>query len=65
MAIDLYRAVVFTSSLAGLTAVPDDPICAATRHADVGLAWALGPPLAADHIAVNALCPGFAGTAIN
>jgi len=30
-------------------------------------AWAraLGPALAADHIAVNALCPGFADTAIN
>jgi hypothetical protein len=58
-------ALVITSSLAGLTAVPGDPIYAATKHAVVGLARALGPALAADHIAVNALCPGFADTAIN
>jgi NAD(P)-dependent dehydrogenase (short-subunit alcohol dehydrogenase family) len=47
-------ALVFTSSLAGLTAVPGDPIYAATKHTVVGLARALGPALAADHIAVNA-----------
>jgi NAD(P)-dependent dehydrogenase (short-subunit alcohol dehydrogenase family) len=58
-------ALVLTSSLAGLTAVPGDPIYAATKHAVVGLARALGPALAADHIAVNALYPGFADTAIN
>ena len=58
-------ALVFTSSLAGLTAVPADPVYAATKHAVVGLARALGPALAADHVAVNALCPGFADTAIN
>ena len=48
-------ALVLTSSLAGVTAVPADPIYAATKHAVVGLARALGPALAADHIAVNAL----------
>jgi NAD(P)-dependent dehydrogenase (short-subunit alcohol dehydrogenase family) len=58
-------ALVLTSSLAGLTAVPQDPIYAATKHAVVGLARALGPALAGQHIAVNALCPGFADTAIN
>jgi NAD(P)-dependent dehydrogenase (short-subunit alcohol dehydrogenase family) len=58
-------ALVLTASLAGLTAVPQDPIYAATKHAVVGLARALGPALAAEHIAVNALCPGFADTAIN
>jgi NAD(P)-dependent dehydrogenase (short-subunit alcohol dehydrogenase family) len=58
-------ALVLTSSLAGLAAVPADPIYAATKHAVVGLARALGPALAADHVAVNALCPGFADTAIN
>jgi hypothetical protein len=57
--------LVLTSSLAGLTAVPADPMYAATKHAVVGLARALGPALAADHIAVNALCPGFADTTIN
>ena len=58
-------ALVFTSSLPGLTAVPGDPIYAATRHAIIGLARALGPALAADHIAVNAPCPGIAYTAIS
>jgi NAD(P)-dependent dehydrogenase (short-subunit alcohol dehydrogenase family) len=58
-------ALVLTSSLAGLTAVPGDPIYAATKHAVVGLARALGPALAADNVTVNALCPGFADTAIN
>ena len=58
-------ALVLTASLAGLTAVPADPIYAATKHAVVGLARALGPALAADNVAVNALCPGFADTAIN
>src|SRR3984893_15046488 len=55
--------LVLTSSLAGLTAVPADPVYAATKHAVVGLARALGPALAADHVAVNALCPGFDDTA--
>jgi NAD(P)-dependent dehydrogenase (short-subunit alcohol dehydrogenase family) len=58
-------AMVLTASLAGLTAVPADPIYAATKHAVVGLARSLGPALAADHVTVNALCPGFADTAIN
>ena len=57
-------AIVLTASLAGLTAVPGDPIYAATKHAVVGLARALGPALAADNVTVNALCPGFADTAI-
>jgi NAD(P)-dependent dehydrogenase (short-subunit alcohol dehydrogenase family) len=57
-------ALVLTASLAGLTAVPGDPIYAATKHAVVGLARALGPALAADNVTVNALCPGFADTAI-
>lgn len=58
-------ALVMTASLAGLTAVPGDPVYAATKHAVVGLARALGPAIAADNVAVNALCPGFADTAIN
>ncbi|HEX3925065.1 MAG TPA: SDR family NAD(P)-dependent oxidoreductase [Streptosporangiaceae bacterium] len=57
-------ALVLTASLAGLTAVPADPIYAAAKHAVVGLARSLGPALAADRVAVNALCPGFADTAI-
>jgi len=58
-------AIVLTASLAGLTAVPLDPVYCANKHAVVGLARALGPALAGHGIAVNALCPGFADTAIN
>jgi NAD(P)-dependent dehydrogenase (short-subunit alcohol dehydrogenase family) len=56
--------IVATASLAGLTAVPLDPLYAANKHAVVGLVRSLGPPLAAEGIRVNALCPSFARTAI-
>ncbi|UJA20380.1 SDR family NAD(P)-dependent oxidoreductase [Thermoleophilia bacterium SCSIO 60948] len=57
-------AIVATASLAGLTAVPYDPLYAANKHAVVGLVRSLGPALAAEGIRVNAVCPGFAETAI-
>lgn len=57
-------AIVATASLAGLTAVPLDPIYAANKHAVVGLVRSLGPGLEADGIRINAVCPGFADTAI-
>ncbi|MCO5314810.1 MAG: SDR family NAD(P)-dependent oxidoreductase [Solirubrobacterales bacterium] len=57
-------AVVATSSLAGLTAVPFDPIYAANKHAVVGLVRSLGPALVGEGIRVNAICPGFADTRI-
>ena len=57
-------AIVATSSLAGLTAVPLDPIYAANKHGVVGLVRSLGPGLAADRVRINAVCPGFADTAI-
>ena len=57
-------AIVATASLAGLTAVPLDPIYAANKHAVVGLARSLGPGLALEGIRVNAVCPGFADSAI-
>jgi NAD(P)-dependent dehydrogenase (short-subunit alcohol dehydrogenase family) len=57
-------AIVATSSLAGLVSVPFEPIYAANKHAVVGLVRSLGPALAAENITVNALCPGFAETAI-
>jgi NAD(P)-dependent dehydrogenase (short-subunit alcohol dehydrogenase family) len=56
--------VVVTASLAGLAPVPLDPVYAATKAAAVHLVRSLGPVLAAEGIAINALCPGFADTAI-
>ncbi len=57
-------AIVATASMAGLTALPLDPIYTANKHAVVGLARALGPTLADDGIRFNALCPAFAETPI-
>ncbi|MDP9386051.1 MAG: SDR family NAD(P)-dependent oxidoreductase [Actinomycetota bacterium] len=57
-------AVVATASLAGLTGVPMDPIYAANKHAVVGLTRSLGPGLAAEGIRFNAVCPGFAESAL-
>ncbi len=57
-------AIVATASLAGLTAVPFDPLYAANKHAVVGLARSLGPGLAGEHIRFNAVCPGFAESQI-
>lgn len=57
-------SIVATASLAGLTAVPYDPLYAANKHAVVGLARSLGPGLAPEGIRVNAICPGFAESGI-
>ncbi|MCW3040426.1 MAG: dehydrogenase [Solirubrobacterales bacterium] len=57
-------SIVATASLAGLTPVPMDPFYAANKHAVVGLVRSLGPALVADGIRINAVCPGFAETAI-
>lgn len=57
-------SIIATASLAGLTPVPMDPVYAANKHAVVGLVRSLGPILAMDDIRINALCPGFAETAI-
>jgi NAD(P)-dependent dehydrogenase (short-subunit alcohol dehydrogenase family) len=57
-------AIVATASLAGLMGIPMDPIYSANKHAVVGLTRALGPLLAQDEIRFNAVCPGFADTAI-
>lgn len=56
--------VLMTASLAGLTAVPFDPVYAMAKHAVVGLARSVGPTYAVEGIRVNALCPGFADTPI-
>jgi NAD(P)-dependent dehydrogenase (short-subunit alcohol dehydrogenase family) len=57
-------AIVATSSLAGLTGVPLEPIYTANKHAVVGLVRSLGPTLAPEGIRLNAVCPGFAETAM-
>ena len=57
-------AIVATASLAGLTGVPFYPLYAANKHAVVGLARSLGPALADRGIRFNAVCPGFAESAI-
>ena len=56
--------IVCTASLAGLTAVPDDPVYALTKHAVVGFVRSVAGPLAAHGISINAVCPGFADTAM-
>jgi NAD(P)-dependent dehydrogenase (short-subunit alcohol dehydrogenase family) len=57
-------SIVATASLAGLTAVPMDPIYALTKHAVVGFVRSVAPQLAGRGIKINALCPGFTATAI-
>jgi NAD(P)-dependent dehydrogenase (short-subunit alcohol dehydrogenase family) len=57
-------AIVATSSLAGLTGVAYDPLYSANKHAVVGLVRSLGPSLAEEGIRFNAICPGFAESAI-
>jgi NAD(P)-dependent dehydrogenase (short-subunit alcohol dehydrogenase family) len=54
--------IVCTASLAGLTAVPEDPVYALTKHAVVGFVRSAAGPLARRCISINAVCPGFADT---
>jgi NAD(P)-dependent dehydrogenase (short-subunit alcohol dehydrogenase family) len=55
-------AIVVTASLAGLTAVPEDPIYALTKHAVIGFVRSVAPTLEARRIKLNAVCPGFVDT---
>ncbi|MDX6468977.1 MAG: hypothetical protein QOF75_780 [Gaiellaceae bacterium] len=57
-------SIVATSSLAGLTATPFDPIYALTKHAVIGFVRSVAPQLAAQGIRINALCPGYTDTNI-
>jgi NAD(P)-dependent dehydrogenase (short-subunit alcohol dehydrogenase family) len=54
--------IVCTASLAGLTAMPDDPVYAATKHAVIGFARSVAPQLQSRGISINAVCPGIADT---
>jgi len=57
-------SVLATASLAGLAAMAPQPVYGTNKAAVVGLARALGPAHIAEGIRFNALCPGFADTAI-
>lgn len=51
-------SIVVTSSLAGVTPLPIDPVYSMTKHALVGLVRSLVMPLASKNININAICPG-------
>jgi NAD(P)-dependent dehydrogenase (short-subunit alcohol dehydrogenase family) len=55
-------SIVATASLAGLTAVPDDPIYAGTKHFVVGFVRSVAEQLEELGLRINAVCPGFADT---
>ncbi len=55
-------AFVVTASLAGLTAMPSDPVYTLTKHAVVGFVRAVAPQLEARGIRINCVCPGIADT---
>ena len=56
--------IVVTASLAGLTAIPDDPIYGLTKHAVVGFVRSVAPQLEARDIRIQAVCPGWADTGL-
>ena len=57
-------SIVATASLAGLTDMPHDPSYSATKAAVIGWVRASAAGLAQHGITINAICPGFADTAI-
>jgi NAD(P)-dependent dehydrogenase (short-subunit alcohol dehydrogenase family) len=52
--------IVATASLAGLTAMPSDPVYTLTKHAVVGFVRSMAPQL--EPVRLNAICPGIADT---
>ncbi|QNG18314.1 SDR family NAD(P)-dependent oxidoreductase [Rhodococcus triatomae] len=57
-------AILATSSLAGVSESPINPLYAATKHAVIGLVRSVAPTVADRGVTVNALCPTFIDTAI-
>jgi len=57
-------AIVTMASLAGLTAMPSDPIYTLTKHAVIGFVRSVAPQFAARGIRLNAVAPGIADTPI-
>jgi NAD(P)-dependent dehydrogenase (short-subunit alcohol dehydrogenase family) len=55
---------VVTASLAGMTAVPFDPVYAMTKHAVIGLVRSYAPTLATKGVGLHAVCPGLVDTAM-
>jgi len=56
--------IIVTASLAGLVGIPDDPIYGLTKHAVVGFVRSVAPQLEARGIRIQAVCPGWADTAL-
>lgn len=56
--------IIVTASLAGLTAISDDPIYGLTKHAVVGFVRSVADQLAERGIRIQAVCPGWADTAL-
>jgi NAD(P)-dependent dehydrogenase (short-subunit alcohol dehydrogenase family) len=56
--------IVVTASLAGLTAIPDDPIYGLTKHAVIGFVRSVAAQLTERGIRIQAVCPGWADTAL-
>jgi len=54
--------IVVTASLAGITAIADDPIYGLTKHAVVGFVRSVAAQLAERGIRIQAVCPGWADT---
>lgn len=53
-------SIVATASLAGLTAMPSDPVYSLTKHALVGFVRSMAPLL--EPLRLNAVCPGISDT---
>ena len=56
--------IIVTASLAGLVAIDDDPIYGLTKHAVVGFVRSVAAQLAERGIRIQAVCPGWANTAL-
>ena len=54
--------IVVTASLAGLVAMPNDPLYAGTKHFLVGFIRSVAPQLAERGVSINAVCPGIVDT---
>ena len=55
-------SIVATASLAGLVAMPGDPIYSLTKHAVVGFVRSVAPQLEQRGIRINAVAPGIVDT---